>query len=64
MTLEGAVLDFGAGTFGSGLAYVGFSRVQSLANLYLTAPIDTSIVKLDTKVVEFYNDWKSDEVMI
>ena len=64
MTLEGAVLDFGSGTFGSGLAYVAFSRVKSLANLYLTAPIDTTIVKLDPKVVEFYNDWKSDEVMI
>jgi ATP-dependent DNA helicase PIF1 len=54
MTLEGAVLDFAAGTFGSGLAYVAFSRVKSLKNLYLTSPIDASIVKLDPKISGFF----------
>ena len=54
MTLEGAILDFGSGTFGSGLAYVAFSRVKSLANLYLTQPIDATIVKLDPKIALFF----------
>jgi hypothetical protein len=54
MTLEGAILDFGSGTFGSGLAYVAFSRVKSLKNLYLTRSIDASIVKLDPKINEFF----------
>jgi ATP-dependent exoDNAse (exonuclease V) alpha subunit len=54
MTLEGAILDFGSGTFGSGLAYVAFSRVKSLKNLYLTKEIDESIVKLDPKITEFF----------
>jgi ATP-dependent exoDNAse (exonuclease V) alpha subunit len=54
MTLEGAILDFGSGTFGSGLAYVAFSRVKSLKNLYLTKQINVNIVKLDPKINEFF----------
>jgi ATP-dependent DNA helicase PIF1 len=54
MTLEGAILDFGRGTFGSGLVYVALSRVKSLENLYLTSAINPSHIKLDPKVIEFH----------
>jgi ATP-dependent exoDNAse (exonuclease V) alpha subunit len=54
MTLEGAILDFGRGTFGSGLVYVALSRVKSLENLYLTSAINASHIKLDPKVIDFH----------
>ena len=54
MTLDGAILDFGRGTFGSGLVYVALSRVKSLDNLYLTSAINPSHIKLDPKVIEFH----------
>jgi ATP-dependent DNA helicase PIF1 len=54
MTLEGAILDFGRGTFGSGLVYVAMSRVKSLENLYLTSAISPTHIKLDPKVIEFH----------
>ncbi len=54
MTLDGAILDFGSGTFGSGLAYVAFSRVKSFQNLYLTKAIDSTIIKLDPKIIAFF----------
>jgi ATP-dependent exoDNAse (exonuclease V) alpha subunit len=53
MTLEGAVLDFGSGTFGSGLVYVALSRVKSLQNLYLTNQLRVEDIKIDPKVLEF-----------
>ncbi len=53
MTLEGAVLDFGSGTFGSGLVYVALSRVKSLANLYLTRKLEPQDIKVDEKVLLF-----------
>ena len=56
MTLEGVVIDFGRGTFGSGLAYVALSRVRSKANLYLINPLTTKDILLDPLIVEF---WKS-----
>ncbi len=54
MTLEGAILDFGRGTFGSGLVYVALSRVKSLANLYLTSSLTPQHIKLDPKIIEFH----------
>ena len=54
MTLEGAILDFGRGTFGSGLVYVALSRVKSLKNLYLTSGLTPQHIKLDPKVIEFH----------
>jgi hypothetical protein len=56
MTLEGVVIDFGKGTFGSGLAYVALSRVKSKANLYLTSPLLCQDILLDPIIIEF---WKS-----
>jgi ATP-dependent DNA helicase PIF1 len=54
MTLEGAVIDFGSGTFGSGLVYVALSRVKSLANLYLTKKLTEIDIKVDPKVLLFH----------
>jgi ATP-dependent DNA helicase PIF1 len=56
MTLNGAIVDFGGGAFGSGLLYVALSRVKSLDNLYLTKPISNQDILLDGKVIQTYQD--------
>lgn len=61
MTLEGAILDFGMGAFGSGLLYVALSRVKSLKNLYLTSELSINHIILDSKITQFYNELKSDK---
>jgi hypothetical protein len=38
----------------SGMIYTAFSRVNSLKNLYLSYPINLSVISADPRVIEFY----------
>lgn len=56
MTLDEAVLDTSGGAFETGLLYVALSRVKSLDKLILKSAVRVSDVKVDRRVVEFYNN--------
>lgn len=53
MTLQEAEVDFSRSPFEAGHAYVALSRVTSLHNLHLTAPITHNHIQLDQRVVNF-----------
>ncbi len=56
MTLDNAVLDTSGGAFETGLLYVMISRIKSLDNIILKNAIRVSDVKVDRRVIEFYNN--------
>lgn len=53
-TIDVAQLDIGKEIFACGQTYVALSRIKSLDGLYLTS-FDPSKIKINRKVVEFYN---------
>jgi ATP-dependent exoDNAse (exonuclease V) alpha subunit len=54
LTLDNVEIDLSKG-FACGQAYVALSRLKSLEGLALTIPIDPSIVRADSRLVEFYD---------
>lgn len=55
-TLTRATVDLGRGAFASGQAYVAVSRVRSLEDLRLAAPLRSGDVRCDAVVKEFYRE--------
>ena len=53
MTLDSAVVDFSGRFNADGLAYVVLSRVRSLDNLKLTAPLRVSDIRTSEKARTF-----------
>lgn len=53
-TLDRAEINIGSNIFECGQSYVALSRVKSLEGLYLT-DFDYQKIKVNTKVIEFYN---------
>ena len=54
-TLEQAVINLGAYTFADALFYVGVSRVKDLSNISFVRTPTASDVKVNPKVLDFYN---------
>ncbi len=53
LTLDDLRIDFGAGAFAAGQAYVALSRARSLAGLSLARPLRPNDVRVDPRVSEF-----------
>lgn len=56
MSLDDAVIYNGRGFFAAGQAYVGFSRLRSLAGLCLINPIEPREIIVDPRVKQFYDN--------
>lgn len=54
MTLDDVCVDVGGGCFGHGQLYVALSRIRSLENISVRAPITEKDVIVRDEVVEFY----------
>ena len=57
MSIDCAEIDVGSDIFECGQTYVALSRVKSLEGLYLTS-LDISKIKMNSKVKDFYNQFK------
>lgn len=58
-TFDKIVVDFGAGTFAAGQAYVALSRCRSLEGLTLKSPLEERHIFLDEQVSAFMNGIKT-----
>lgn len=54
-TFDRAIVDFGAGTFAAGQAYVALSRCRSMSGLSLTVPLQAEHIFHDARISEFLN---------
>ena len=52
-TFDKAIIDFGAGTFAPGQAYVALSRCRSIAGLSLKTPLQVEYIFTDPRIQEF-----------
>lgn len=57
LTLDSLKIELGRGAFTSGQLYVGLSRAKSLLNLSLSKPLKISDVKVDPRVVKYYQSF-------
>jgi len=55
-TLTRATVDLGRGAFASGQAHVAASRVRSVEDLHLAAPLRPGNVRCDPVVKAFYRE--------
>ena len=53
-TLDSVLVDFGAGTFAPGQAYVALSRCRRLEDVHLVRPLRASDIRCDPVVRRFY----------
>ena len=56
-TFEQMVLDLGKGAFAPGQTYVALSRCTSLEGIILKTPIRPQDIRVDDRIVEFYEMW-------
>lgn len=56
-TFEKMVLDLGKGAFAPGQTYVALSRCTSLEGIILKTPIKPQDIKVDERIVEFYEQY-------
>lgn len=56
LSLDNAIIYNGTGFFCPGQAYVGLSRLRSLAGLGMIQPLDLSDIMVDSRVVGFYEN--------
>lgn len=55
LTLDDMLIDLDSGAFVAGQVYVALSRCKDLNNVSLAKPISMTDVKVDERVIEFYN---------
>jgi ATP-dependent DNA helicase PIF1 len=61
LTLDDVRIDFDAGAFAPGQAYVALSRARSIAGLSLARPLRLNDVRIDRRVTAFIGAFESDD---
>lgn len=52
-TFDSIIIDFGYGTFASGMAYVAISRCKTMQGVYFNTPLRMNDIYFDKKVLKF-----------
>ena len=52
-TLDSVIIDISRGAFAHGQTYVALSRTRRAADMHITAPLRTSDIIFDSRVLDF-----------
>lgn len=60
LTLNSLKINLGRGAFASGQLYVALSRAKNLINVSLSQPLKMSDVKVDSRIIQYYDSFVED----